>query len=38
MGVKLLPRPKYKWPEYVEGILSPEQIKEVELQDSFFRR
>lgn len=29
--------PKHKWPEYVEGILSPEQIQEVETQDAFFR-
>lgn len=30
-------KPMHKWPEYVKGILSPEQIKEVECQDAFFR-
>jgi len=30
-------KPQNKWPEYVKGILSPQQIEEVELQDAFFR-
>ncbi|CAE8705895.1 unnamed protein product, partial [Polarella glacialis] len=28
---------KYIWPGFVEGILSPEQIREVERQDNFFK-
>eukprot|EP00440_Ansanella_granifera_P013893 gb/GFBE01015094.1/.p1 GENE.gb/GFBE01015094.1/~~gb/GFBE01015094.1/.p1 ORF type:complete len:686 (+),score=125.29 gb/GFBE01015094.1/:1-2058(+) len=30
-------KPLYSWPAYAEGILTPQQIAEVERQDGFFR-